>query len=1473
MKSKLLRGIILVVAVVMLFSMTALSAMATTLDMLDGKISVADDANTGKLSGDTYTATAKGGILSQKTSNITITNVSADKAKISFDYAIQACAAFTIDGVNKVSATEGSYDKVLNPDETIVIKMTSNKGLSNTTATLTITNMTYAVVGAETTVTFLFDSTKATVKLNNATATTGTAVTIDPAVGLPVAVTAKTGYNFVGWKDVTDNSFYTVSAKETMYPGADMTLEAVLVDSTPHFLVSNQDKLYLYEGFEAGLAAAQSSDSKVMILANNATLPAGEYTVPAGIILQIPYNAEHTLCLDEPYMIKAYTKPTVYRTLTMPTGTTLNVEGGLSLSAMQSAIHPKNGWTNGALPFINMAEGSLISVKDGGNLYCWGYITGSGAVEILSGGTVYECFQLADFRGGDGTSQMANNNKGVFPMSQYYIQNVEVPMTLYAGCSEFAYMSTSTAAGLQGDNVPFVGVSGAMFKLTSGYVVKDYIEGTGRLKVSSYGDISVSTVAMTMDLGGLGGETTLDSADFNLPISNHMTIEAVSGHVELAQHLVLLPGSELYVRKDATCTLKQGVRIVVWDMDQWTEGYCGHTNVQYAQLGYVPGGDSVEGRLKDALVQIDGTVDASQGAIYTTAGGANVYSTGTGKLIAVPGLETKAYTAKQSVDSFLGISYQVIDYPEFAIQPLVLKNADETTVSTTESGTYTYYAAAGKWDTPSHAYAKAVTEPTCEAEGYTTYTCAVCGHSYVGDTVDALGHTEVIDKAVAPSCTVDGLTEGSHCSVCGKVIIAQAVDPSLDHNGVLDNAEDATCTTAGKTQGIHCERCGEVLKAQEEIPALGHTEVIDEGAAATCTTAGLTEGKHCDRCGEVIVAQDEIPALGHNEVIDNASDPTCENVGLTEGKHCDRCGEVIIAQDEIPALGHSYVANTTPADCENDGLTVYTCSVCGDSYEEVIPAGHTIEYVAAVVPANCQETGHDEYWHCTVCDYYFGDAEASYQINPAWINYTGDCVRPEGSVPCAVVPCVICGEDSYGEPCDRGDAPVCQDATCVNCGETVYGWGCNYNTGDEETPLPLCQSGNCVYCGKHYDKLFDCENGSWAPCSYDGECAYGCGKQYPATGVHELDDPCEGGLCWLCRENIEGAHNYESVVTPPQIGVQGYTTHTCVACGDSYVDSYVDALPEEVVLPGGTGTLTFAGASLALQSDLTMNIGIHKDVIKSGNYTNLRVEVSMYDVKFDQLNTSYYDATNYVVSGNYILCSLTGNSPRKMNDTITMKMYATYEGVEYCAEMTTSVAAYCYKTFETSSSNLKLMAVIADLLNFGAAHQTYTGYNTANLVNATMTEDQKAYASSYDLGLVNNLNAQYSVLEGATASFAGAMVSLTEKVEVQFYVSVKDLSGVTLKIVCDGTTFTLKEDQFVAYGNFYIVTFTGLQAKQLRSLMYATLYRDGVAISNTLQYSVESYAFANINATDKKLVELLKTMMYYGDSANNYFKK
>ena len=70
---------------------------------------------------------------------------------------------------------------------------------------------------------------------------------------------------------------------------------------------------------------------------------------------------------------------------------------------------------------------------------------------------------------------------------------------------------------------------------------------------------------------------------------------------------------------------------------------------------------------------------------------------------------------------------------------------------------------------------------TCTEQGYKAKKCKICNETIDFENISALGHSETVDSAAAPTCTESGLTEGSHCSVCNEIIVAQESIPALGH--------------------------------------------------------------------------------------------------------------------------------------------------------------------------------------------------------------------------------------------------------------------------------------------------------------------------------------------------------------------------------------------------------------------------------------------------------------------------------------------------------------------------------------------------------------------------------------------------------------------------------------------------------------------------------------------------------------------
>ena len=262
-------------------------------------------------------------------------------------------------------------------------------------------------------------------------------------------------------------------------------------------------------------------------------------------------------------------------------------------------------------------------------------------------------------------------------------------------------------------------------------------------------------------------------------------------------------------------------------------------------------------------------------------------------------------------------------------------------------------------------FADTVVAPTCTKQGYTHHACTVKGCTYapVDDTyVAATDHTWVTQTYPA-SCTEQG-TVFYKCSACGATRTEKIA--ALGHDlSRCDLLPDATCTKPGRVVGT-CARCN--TRVGEDIPKLrDHT--WDSGIVTTkpdCIHAGVRTYT-CTDCGAT--KTETIPATGEHTFVAKEIPATCTTGGYILCT-CSVCGTTQ-RYDASEPLGHKWNSGTVTTKPTEDmaGVRTYTCTVCGDTKTETIPATgvhmHTWQLTKRA-PATCTEDGYDLYT-CAKC--------------------------------------------------------------------------------------------------------------------------------------------------------------------------------------------------------------------------------------------------------------------------------------------------------------------------------------------------------------------------------------------------------------------------------------------------------------------------------------------------------------------------
>lgn len=726
-----------------------------------------------------------------------------------------------------------------------------------------------------------------------------------------VVATPAAGYQFMGWYDVSNEKYISTSAKAALNIENDCTITARFASKTAALFETGGQR---FDDLGDAVSYAQANSQSKVTLATDGSI-SGTYTIPAGITLLIPFDEAGTLYTDAPAAIRTAPASKPFRTLTMSDGASITVNGAISLGGRYYAAGgSKQGRPVGDYGYIKMADNSSITVKNGGNLYAWGFISGSGSVLAESGATVYEFYQIADFRGGRASSNMGNK---VFPFSQYFVQNIEVPLTLNAGANEQVYSGVYAMSTTYTTAINFIGDTG-MFKVESGSFTKDYDEKTDRLVFTVNGEAALNT--LSLKLAG----TSVNSASYVLPITNNITINIQSGNVTINQDAALLAGVEVNIAKGAGLTVANGKNIYFYDSDEWNSDNFVWGPCKFMSVAYAPGKayNRSNNDLVDAKMDVNGSVTAI-GAIYTTGSGADICSSnGTGKYIqqGTPGTATATYQYNANGNKAVTIP----------ITPAKLHNADGTyyETKTAKAGDVINYVK-GVWGgTPcahENTELRNAKEPTCTEPGYTgdTY-CMDCGEKIsTGTPIPATGHSWNEGKiTTAPTCENAGVKTYT-CTVCNATK-TEAID-ATGHTPVEVAEQPATCTKAGHTAGTKCSVCDAILSGMEVIPATAHKPEVRGAVEATLTKPGYTGDTYCSVCNELLKQGTVIPKTGAHItwVID---------------------GKVVAEEDYLKGTMPSFKGSTDKAPDEN-----YRYTFTGWSPEVVVAeedATYTAQYSA-----------------------------------------------------------------------------------------------------------------------------------------------------------------------------------------------------------------------------------------------------------------------------------------------------------------------------------------------------------------------------------------------------------------------------------------------------------------------------------------------------------------------------------------------
>jgi hypothetical protein len=703
--------------------------------------------------------TGESGMCSDSASSGTLTlkNTKGTNAFLSFTYTVDingGSIKFKTGNDAEINITSGgTYNTELSNNTSLVISLTSAKGAKTTYISLDSLAL---VVQKNVTITFEMPEGSGTYKVDGTTISSVTPITKVSTESYQLQATAGSNYKFHCWM-IDEEEKYIGQNSVSLKFEDDHTISPVFIPSTtPVFEVSGT----YYNDLSSAITYADgNSNRKMIVLVSDGIVGEGSYTIKNGKTLLIPFDDAHTSYTTKPEIVYgSHSNPEPFKTLTLDSGASITVANGgaISLPSKMSATGTGSGSWNGTptgkYGKMIMKEGSSIALQSGSNLYCWGYIGGTkisgeykcGEITANSGANMYEMFQIRCWRGGSDTSSMVLS-PNAFPINQYFVQNIEVKLTIKKGAIDYIFSTANALSSAQPLSAPVAfitsGTSGGVFAIDSGEIVRTYNPIDDHVHYEIDGNVSISSFAITV-------YKSIDTADYQaLPINYNLAIRIKSGAtVTVSQDIEMLPGSKLIIDHGGTLAIGQGKSVYLYDLHQWGKyGAVGNFLVPsgYSTINgttaistHLPSNGKVH--MVDAEMDINGIVTiGANGGIYTSSAnsdedlttslfgvteltkGANVHcSQGGGKVIYNGSLGSKTSLIERKNTENVTINFEKV----------LLRNADNSTVQPSE-GQKQYKYIEGVWNK----------QPISDDTGYTV--------TYVDESANVTLPVEITDPS------------------------------------------------------------------------------------------------------------------------------------------------------------------------------------------------------------------------------------------------------------------------------------------------------------------------------------------------------------------------------------------------------------------------------------------------------------------------------------------------------------------------------------------------------------------------------------------------------------------------------------------------------------------------------------------------------------------------------------------------------